>query len=48
MSNIPSKRHLFDIPDDIAYFNCAYNSPELKEGDEQAAFRCPHEEPPMG
>ncbi|MEM8950159.1 MAG: aminotransferase class V-fold PLP-dependent enzyme [Pseudomonadota bacterium] len=24
---IPSQRHLFDIPDDIAYFNCAYMSP---------------------
>jgi hypothetical protein len=24
---IPSQRHLFDIPEDIAYFNCAYMSP---------------------
>ena len=24
---IPSQRHLFDIPDDIAYFNCAYLGP---------------------
>ncbi|MDE0942018.1 MAG: aminotransferase class V-fold PLP-dependent enzyme [Alphaproteobacteria bacterium] len=24
---IPCQRHLFDIPDDIAYFNCAYMSP---------------------
>src|SRR5262245_7608456 len=24
---IPSQRHLFEIPDDIAYFNCAYMSP---------------------
>jgi selenocysteine lyase/cysteine desulfurase len=24
---IPSQRHLFDIPDDVAYFNCAYMSP---------------------
>ncbi len=24
-----SQRHLFDIPDDIAYFNCAYYSPQL-------------------
>lgn len=31
MSIIPSQRHLFDIPDEIAYFNCAYNSPQLKE-----------------
>ena len=27
---IPNQRHLFDIPDDIAYFNCAYMSPQLK------------------
>lgn len=26
-----SQRHLFDIPEDIAYFNCAYNSPQLIE-----------------
>ncbi len=24
---LPSQRHLFDIPDDIAYLNCAYMSP---------------------
>jgi selenocysteine lyase/cysteine desulfurase len=28
---IPSQRHLFDIPEDIAYFNCAYYSPLLNE-----------------
>ncbi len=28
---IESQRHLFDIPKDIAYFNCAYNSPLLNE-----------------
>ncbi|MCK9206285.1 MAG: aminotransferase class V-fold PLP-dependent enzyme, partial [Salinivirgaceae bacterium] len=28
---IQSQRQLFDIPDDIAYFNCAYNSPQLNE-----------------
>lgn len=28
---IPSQRHLFDIPDDIAYFNCAYMSPLMKQ-----------------
>ncbi len=27
---IPSQVHLFDIPDDIAYLNCAYLSPLLK------------------
>lgn len=31
MKNLPSQRHLFDIPDNIAYFNCAYNSPQLIE-----------------
>lgn len=31
MSIIPSQRGLFDIPEDIAYFNCAYNSPQLSE-----------------
>ena len=28
---IPPQRHLFDIPDDIAYFNIAYYSPLLNE-----------------
>ena len=28
---IPSQRHLFDIPEEIAYFNCAANAPLLKE-----------------
>ena len=27
---IPCQRHLFHIPDDIAYLNCAYLSPQLK------------------
>ncbi|MBU0621520.1 MAG: aminotransferase class V-fold PLP-dependent enzyme [Gammaproteobacteria bacterium] len=31
MSLLPSQRHIFDIPDNIAYFNCAYNSPQLNE-----------------
>lgn len=31
MSIIPPQRHLFDIPGEIAYFNCAYNSPQLTE-----------------
>jgi selenocysteine lyase/cysteine desulfurase len=31
MSAIASQRHLFDVPADIAYFNCAYNSPQLIE-----------------
>jgi selenocysteine lyase/cysteine desulfurase len=31
MEIIKSQRHLFDVPDDVAYFNCAYNSPQLNE-----------------
>jgi selenocysteine lyase/cysteine desulfurase len=31
MSTIPTQRHLFDIPDEIAYFNCSYNAPQLKK-----------------
>jgi len=27
---IPIQRHLFDIPDDVAYLNCAYMSPLMK------------------
>lgn len=27
---LPSQRHLFDIPDDITYLNCAYMSPLLR------------------
>lgn len=27
---LPNQRRLFDIPDDIAYFNCAYNGPMLR------------------
>lgn len=31
MDFLASQRHLFDIPEHIAYFNCAYNSPQLNE-----------------
>ena len=31
MIELPSQRHLFNIPDDVAYFNCAYYSPQLNE-----------------
>lgn len=27
---LPSQRHLFDIPDDVAYLNCAYMSPLMR------------------
>jgi selenocysteine lyase/cysteine desulfurase len=30
MPLIPCQRHLFEIPEDVAYFNCAYMSPLLK------------------
>jgi selenocysteine lyase/cysteine desulfurase len=30
MDLLPPQRHLFDIPEEIAYFNCAYNAPQLK------------------
>lgn len=29
MTTLPCQRHLFDIPDDLAYFNCSYNAPLL-------------------
>ena len=29
MPILPSQRHAFDIPEEIAYFNCAYNAPQL-------------------
>lgn len=31
MALIQTQRKLFDIPEDIAYFNCAYYSPQLNE-----------------
>ena len=30
MARLPCQRHLFDIPDDVAYLNCAYMSPLLR------------------
>ena len=27
---IPSQKHLFNIPEDITYLNCAYLSPQLR------------------
>ncbi|MCC7181628.1 MAG: aminotransferase class V-fold PLP-dependent enzyme [Acidobacteria bacterium] len=30
MPVIPCQRHLFDIPGEVAYFNCASNSPQLR------------------
>lgn len=38
MSILPSQRHLFDIPDDIAYFNCAFQSPQLNESRSRLLF----------
>jgi len=34
---IPCQRHLFDIPDDVAYLNCAYMSPLMKAALEAGA-----------
>ena len=31
---LPCQRHLFDLPDDVAYLNCAYLSPLLKRSAE--------------
>ncbi len=31
MGLLPSQRHLFDVPEEVAYFNSAYNSPQLNE-----------------
>lgn len=33
MPLLPNQRHLFSIPDEIAYFNCAYYSPQLRESE---------------
>lgn len=35
MGSLTSQRHLFDVPEEIAYFNCAYNSPQLNESRER-------------
>lgn len=35
MSTIPSQRHLFDVPDHVAYFNNAYLAPQLKASRER-------------
>ena len=34
---IPCQRHLFDLPEDVAYLNCAYMSPLLKRAAEIGA-----------
>jgi selenocysteine lyase/cysteine desulfurase len=31
MTKLPCQRHLFDIPEDVAYLNCAYMSPLLRQ-----------------
>jgi len=35
---IPCQRHLFDIPEDVAYLNCAYMSPLMKSVDEAGSM----------
>ncbi|HEX5849499.1 MAG TPA: aminotransferase class V-fold PLP-dependent enzyme [Rubrobacter sp.] len=32
--NLGNQRHLFEIPDDVAYLNCAYMSPQLRRARE--------------
>ena len=42
---IPNQRHLFDIPDDVAYFNCSSHSPLLRksvEAGQAAVMRKAH------
>ncbi len=33
---LPDQRHLFDIPEDVAYLNCAYMSPQMRPAREAA------------
>ena len=35
MTLIPSQRHLFSVPEEVAYFNCAYYSPQLRASEEK-------------
>ena len=35
---IPCQRHLFDIPEDVTYLNCAYMSPLMKSVDEAGSM----------
>jgi selenocysteine lyase/cysteine desulfurase len=37
MTPIPCQRHLFDLPDEVAYLNCAYMSPLLRRAVEAGA-----------
>lgn len=45
---IPNQRHLFSIPDDIAYFNCAYTSPLLKSAEAAGANAVQQKTKPWG
>ncbi|HTH65386.1 MAG TPA: aminotransferase class V-fold PLP-dependent enzyme [Gemmatimonadales bacterium] len=45
ITRLPCQRHLFDIPEDIAYLNCAYMSPLLRrvtEAGQRAVARKAH------
>ena len=45
MPRLPGQRHLFDIPDDVAYLNCAYMSPlprRVTEAGRRAVARKAH------
>jgi selenocysteine lyase/cysteine desulfurase len=45
---IPCQRHLFDIPDDVAYLNCAYMSPLMKATVEAGTFGLARKMHPWG
>jgi len=34
---MPPQRHLFELPDDVTYLNCAYMSPQLRSVREAGA-----------
>jgi len=43
---IPSQKHLFDIPDEITYLNCAYLSPQLQSVKEAGISGVSHKSSP--
>ncbi len=46
MPVMPSQRALFDIPEDVAYFNCAYQGPQLKASSSAMIEGLRHKERP--
>lgn len=43
---LPSQRHLFDLPEDVAYLNCAYLSPQLRSVTEAGLAAVPRKARP--